>query len=87
MLVGAGQPALLERARIGQRVCALAEKMAIQPPAQQWIEIADVIAATGVMAGETLSRHSACGREIGVASAVAMRREADIIVRVQAPII
>lgn len=41
---------------IGQRVCALAEKMAIQPPAQQWIDIADVIAATGVMAGETLKQ-------------------------------
>ncbi len=41
---------------IGQRVCALAEKMAIQPPAQQWIEIADVIAATGVVAGETFKQ-------------------------------
>jgi hypothetical protein len=41
---------------IGQRVCALAEKMAIQPPAQQWIEIADVIAAAGVVAGETLKQ-------------------------------
>ena len=41
---------------IGQRVCALAEKMAIQPPAQQWIEIADAIAATGVVAGETLKQ-------------------------------
>lgn len=41
---------------IGQRVCALAEQAAIQPPAQQWIEIADVIAATGVVAGETLKQ-------------------------------
>ncbi len=41
---------------IGQRVCALAGKAAIQPPAQQWIEIADVIAATGVVAGETLKQ-------------------------------
>jgi hypothetical protein len=41
---------------IGQRVCALAERAAIQPPAQQWIEIADGIAATGVVAGETLKQ-------------------------------
>lgn len=41
---------------IGQRVCALAGKAAIQRPAQQWIEIADVIAATGVVAGETLKQ-------------------------------
>jgi hypothetical protein len=41
---------------IGQRVCVLAGKAAIQPPAQQWIEIADVIAATGVVAGETLKQ-------------------------------
>jgi hypothetical protein len=41
---------------IGQRVCALAESAAIQPPAQQWIEIADAIAATGVVAGETLKQ-------------------------------
>jgi hypothetical protein len=39
---------------IGQRVCALAGKAEIQPPAQQWIELADVIAATGVVAGEIL---------------------------------
>jgi len=41
---------------IGQRVCVLAGKAAIQPPAQLWIEIADVIAATGVVAGETLKQ-------------------------------
>lgn len=41
---------------IGQRVCALAERAAIQPTAQPWIEIADVIAATGVVAGETLKQ-------------------------------
>lgn len=41
---------------IGQRVSALAGKAAIQPPAQQWVEIADVIAATGVVAGETLKQ-------------------------------
>jgi hypothetical protein len=41
---------------IGQRVCALAGKAEIQPPAQQWIELADVIAATGVVAGETLKQ-------------------------------
>jgi hypothetical protein len=41
---------------IGQRVCALAQKVTIQPPAQQWIEIADVIAATGVVTGETLKQ-------------------------------
>jgi hypothetical protein len=41
---------------IGQRVCALAEKAAIQPPAHQWIEIADAIAETGVVAGETLKQ-------------------------------
>ncbi|UXN58101.1 hypothetical protein [Phyllobacterium zundukense] len=41
---------------IGQRVCALAEKAAIQAPAHQWIEIADAIAATGVVAGETLKQ-------------------------------
>jgi hypothetical protein len=37
---------------IGQRVCALSEKVAIQPPAEQWMEISDAIAATGVVAGE-----------------------------------
>ena len=41
---------------IGQRVCALVGRAAIQSPAQQWIEIADVIAATGVVAGETLKQ-------------------------------
>jgi hypothetical protein len=41
---------------IGQRVCALVGQAAIQPSAQQWIEIADVIAATGVVAGETLKQ-------------------------------
>ena len=41
---------------IGQRVCALAGKVAIQTPAQQWIELADFIAATGVVAGETLKQ-------------------------------
>jgi hypothetical protein len=41
---------------IGQRVCALAERVGIQPHAQQWTEIADVIAATGVVAGETLKQ-------------------------------
>lgn len=41
---------------IGQRVCALADRAAIQPPVQQWIEIADVIAATGIVAGETLKQ-------------------------------
>jgi hypothetical protein len=41
---------------IGQRVCALAGKAGIQPPGQQWTEIADVIAATGVVAGETLKQ-------------------------------
>jgi hypothetical protein len=37
---------------IGQRVCSLSEKVAIQPPAEQWMEISDAIAATGVVAGE-----------------------------------
>jgi len=41
---------------IGQRVCALLEKAAIQASAHQWIEIADVIAAAGVAAGETLKQ-------------------------------
>ncbi len=41
---------------IGQRVCALAGKAAIETPAQQWMEIADVIAATGVVAGEALKQ-------------------------------
>ena len=41
---------------IGQRVCALAERAAIQARAQQWVEIADAIAATGVVAGETLKQ-------------------------------
>jgi len=41
---------------IGQRVCALSERAAVQPPAPQWIEIADIIAATGVVAGETLKQ-------------------------------
>jgi hypothetical protein len=41
---------------IGQRVCALAERAGIQPPAQQWIEIVDAIAAAGVVAGETLKQ-------------------------------
>mgnify|MGYP007053801966 CR=1 FL=1 len=41
---------------IGQRVCALAERAAVQLTAQQWSEIADVIAATGVVAGESLKQ-------------------------------
>ena len=41
---------------IGQRVCALAGKVEIQQPAQQWIEVADVIAATGVVLGETFKQ-------------------------------
>jgi hypothetical protein len=41
---------------IGQRACAIVEKAAIQPPTHRWIEIADAIAATGVVAGETLKQ-------------------------------
>ncbi len=41
---------------IGQRVCGIAEKAEAYTSAQQWVEIADVIAATGVVAGETLKQ-------------------------------
>ena len=41
---------------IGQRVCGIAEKAEAHTSAQQWVEIADVIAATGVVAGETLKQ-------------------------------
>lgn len=41
---------------IGQRVCEIAEKAAMQSATPQWIEIADAIAATGVVAGETLKQ-------------------------------
>ncbi|MBU0583096.1 MAG: hypothetical protein KKB66_11340 [Alphaproteobacteria bacterium] len=41
---------------IGQRVCSMAERATIPPPGKNWIEIADAIAATGVVAGETIKR-------------------------------
>jgi len=41
---------------IGKRACAIAEKTDIKSSAQQWADIADVIAATGVVAGEMLKQ-------------------------------
>jgi hypothetical protein len=41
---------------VGQRVCAIAEKAECESSVQPWAEIADIIAATGVAAGETLQR-------------------------------
>ncbi|MBC8050187.1 MAG: hypothetical protein H7X92_08585, partial [Chitinophagales bacterium] len=41
---------------VGRRVCALAEKTQVKTSAQQWVEIADAIAAAGVVAGETLKQ-------------------------------
>lgn len=41
---------------VGQRVCAITEKAEIYSSVQQWTEIADIIAATGVAAGETLKQ-------------------------------
>lgn len=41
---------------IGRRVCAIAELGSTHSSAQQWTEIADAIAATGVAAGEALKQ-------------------------------
>lgn len=41
---------------VGRRVCSIAEKAECESSIQQWTEIADIIAATGVALGETLKQ-------------------------------